>query len=96
MRERGGYEEVPRTGERDYSEFGRGLLRIDSIKFMDNVEQCQVELNDIRSKFKMYMQFLVDTLKKYTKKGVYSYLDEAFIRFNFNSYYMSREREGLE
>lgn len=42
------------------------------------------------------MRILVETLKKYRKKGVFSYLDEAFTRFNFNNYYLSRDREGLE
>lgn len=36
------------------------------------------------------------TMKKYTKKGVFSYLDEGFIRLNFNNYYISRDIEGLD
>ena len=42
------------------------------------------------------MKILIESLKRYTKKGVFSYLDEAFTRFNFNNFYMSRDREGLD
>ncbi|CDW85435.1 gamma-tubulin complex component 5 [Stylonychia lemnae] len=82
--------------ERDADKFGRGLLRIDNFKFIDRIEECTVELNELRSKFTQCMQILIDALKRYTKKGVFSYLDEAFTRFNFNNYYMSRDREGLD
>jgi hypothetical protein len=42
------------------------------------------------------MILIMDSLKRYTKKGVYSYLDEAFTRLNFNNFYISRDREGLD
>eukprot|EP00347_Sterkiella_histriomuscorum_P006822 403351300 len=90
------YSGSNRDKEAYYQQYGRGLLRVDSIKFMDRIEECQVELNELRSKFQTYMQILIENLKKYTKKGVFSYLDEAFIRFNFNNYYISRDREGLD
>ena len=34
--------------ERDADKFGRGLLRIDNFKFIDRIEECTVELNELR------------------------------------------------
>ena len=53
-------------------------------------------MDNMRYTFTNKMKILTLGLKKYTKKGVYSYLDEAFVRFNFNSFYLSRDEEGLE
>ena len=39
------------------------------------------------------MKLLTASLKKYTKKGIYNYLNEAYIRFNFNNFYIRREDE---
>lgn len=48
------------SGEPDKSNkeseiYGRGLLRIDSIKFIDRIEECTVELNEMKSRFRTYM-----------------------------------------
>jgi cobalamin biosynthesis Co2+ chelatase CbiK len=72
------------------------LLKVDSPHFLDNVDQCKEELDFLKDKFKNMMIILMGHLKKYTKKGVYSYLDEAFTRLNFNSYYIDRDSEGLD
>ena len=42
------------------------------------------------------MKLLTMTLKKYTKKGVFNYLNEAFVRLNFNNYYVSVEDEEID
>jgi hypothetical protein len=34
------------------------------------------------------MRLLISKLSEFTKKGVLNYLNEALIRFNFNSFYM--------
>ena len=33
---------------------------------------------------------------KYSKRGAYTYINEAFVRFNFNSFYVNRDIEGLD
>lgn len=75
---------------------GRGKLKINDAHFIDNVGNCYEEVEHLKEKFRNMMVVLMGSLKKYTKKGVYSYLDEAFTRLNFNSFYIDRDAEGLD
>lgn len=70
------------------------LLNYESVSFMDRYNECKTQLDMLKSKHRLRMQHLNQGLKKYTKKGIFNYLNEAFIRFNFNHYYISREEEG--
>ena len=75
--------------------FGMGLLKVNSPYFLDRLEECEAHFKRVKEYFKNIMAEIMANLAKYSKKGIYSYLGEAFIRFNFNSYYVSRDREGL-
>jgi hypothetical protein len=63
---------------------------------MQKVKECKDEIVILKEKYKGAMIMIMTYLRKYTKKGVYSYLDEAFTRINFNNFYVSRDREGLD
>ena len=95
-------EESDKQDEDDIIEgiekYGKGQLRIESAKFMEKVGQCKTELQVLIDKFNSRMRMLIVGLHKIKTKGpcVYSYFNEAFIRFNFNSFYFSRDEEGLD
>ena len=63
---------------------------------MDKIEECQSKFNSVKDKFKSCMNDIMQNLQKFSKKGVFSNLDEAFARLNFNNYYIDREKEGLQ
>ena len=69
------------------------LFNLESLKFMDNYNECQRELNILKEKHALRMKHLIQGLNKYTKKGIFNYLNEAFIRFNFNQYYLGKDHE---
>jgi hypothetical protein len=72
------------------------LLNLSSLQFSDRLKACRQELQTLVNSHRTRMQLLTALLKKYTKKGVFNYLNEAFIRFNYNSFYIKREDEDLE
>lgn len=78
---------------------GMGLLNINSSGFVQDVEECSEKLNQMRSQFEKHMLVLTTNLNKLTKtqsgKIILNYLSEILQRLNFNSYYVSRENEGL-
>lgn len=74
----------------------QSLLNIESLQFIDRFNRCKQEFEHLVSSHRTRMKVLTALLKKYTKKGVFNYLNEAFIRFNFNSFYISREDEELD
>jgi len=78
---------------------GMGLLNINSGNFVQNVEECSEKLNQMRTQFEKHMLVLTTNLNKLTKtqsgKIILNYLLEILQRLNFNSYYVSRENEGL-
>ena len=73
---------------------GDSLFNYDSLQFMDRYNECRQELDSLKEKHSLRMKHLNQGLKKYTKKGIFNYLNEAFIRFNFNHYYIGRDEEG--
>jgi len=42
------------------------------------------------------MKLLTRDLKKYSKKGIYSFLNEAYIRFNFNGFYVDASEDETD
>ena len=78
---------------------GMGLLSINSSNFVQNVDECSEKLNQMRTQYEKHMLVLTTNLNKLTKtqsgKIILSYLLEILQRLNFNSYYVSRENEGL-
>jgi hypothetical protein len=72
------------------------LLNLESLQFADRYNKCKKEFEQLVNSHRTRMKVLTALLKKHTKKGVYNYLNEAFIRFNFNNFYISREDEELE
>jgi hypothetical protein len=69
------------------------LFDLESLQFMDKYKECRRELDILKEKHTLRMKHLIQGLNKYTKKGIFNYLNEAFIRFNFNQYYIGREHE---
>jgi hypothetical protein len=69
------------------------LFNLDSVQFMDKYKECRRELDILKEKHTLRMKHLIQGLNKYTKKGIFNYLNEAFIRFNFNQYYIGKEHE---
>jgi len=71
------------------------LLNLDSVQFIDRYSLCRKELDNLMDRHRSKMKVLCTSLKKYTKKGVYNYLNEAYIRFNFNNYYIREDDDEL-
>jgi hypothetical protein len=69
------------------------LFNLESLQFMDKYKECRRELDILKEKHTLRMKHLIQGLNKYTKKGIFNYLNEAFIRFNFNQYYIGKEHE---
>lgn len=64
------------------------MFKIESVDFMDRFLRCRQEFEQMVAKHRNKMKMLSASLKKYTKKGIFNYLNEAFIRFNFNNFYV--------
>jgi hypothetical protein len=69
------------------------LFNLESLQFMDKYKECRRELDILKEKHTLRMKHLIQGLNKYTKKGIFNYLNEAFIRFNFNQYYIGKEHD---
>ncbi len=69
------------------------LFNIDSIDFVENYLKCRQEFQLIVNKHRNKMILLTAGLKKHTKTGVLNYLNEAYIRFNYNNYYVKEHEE---
>mmetsp|Transcript_32407 Transcript_32407/g.23940 ORF Transcript_32407/g.23940 Transcript_32407/m.23940 type:complete len:96 (+) Transcript_32407:755-1042(+) len=82
--------------DEDHARRPSSLLQMGSNKFLEHLEECREEVEILREKYKSMMTIIIANLKRYQKKGVYSYMDEAFTRLNFNNYYLSRDKEGLD
>ena len=65
-----------------------GLLKVANADFMATLKSCSKELQTVRHRFKHTMQILMKGLSiTENKAGDIKFLNEAFIRFNFNYYY---------
>ncbi|TNV71835.1 hypothetical protein FGO68_gene5096 [Halteria grandinella] len=83
-------------GKLGVSSTDQSLLNLESLQFVDRFNRCKQEFEQMVNSHRTRMKLLTAILKKYTKKGIFNYLNEAFIRFNFNSFYISREDEELD
>ena len=71
---------------------GMGLLKVHSPDFMGNLKLCSQELKTLRKRFNLTMEILMRALAlTENKAGEIKHLNEAFIRFNFNYFYMKRQ-----
>ena len=71
---------------------GMGLLKVQSPEFMANLKLCSQELKTLRQRFNLTMEILMRALAlTENKAGEIKHLNEAFIRFNFNYFYMKRQ-----
>ena len=67
---------------------GMGLLKVSSNQFGDNLKACLQELTTVRKRFKHTMAILMKGLSITERRaGDIKFLNEAFVRFNFNFYY---------
>ena len=65
-----------------------GLLKVNSPDFMANLQIFIQELTTVRKRFKQTMKILMKGLSiTENRAGDIKFLNEAFIRFNFNNYY---------
>ena len=69
------------------------LLNIESIQFKERFITCRQDFDLLVEKHRNKMRLLISKLSEFTKKGVLNYLNEALIRFNFNSFYLGGSDE---
>ena len=74
---------------RRYEKEGMGALKVANQDFIHNLKLCVQELATVRARFKHTMQILMKGLSiTENKAGDIKFLSEAFIRFNFNNFYL--------
>ena len=67
------------------------LLDLDSTQFMERYKSCRSEFEIISGRHKHMMIVLMKNLEKNSKQGVLNYLNEVYVRLNFNQYYIKEE-----
>lgn len=67
---------------------GGGLLEVESLQFVERYNKCRAELDRLVASHRQKMQVLTKQLEKHSKKGIFNYMNEALLRFNFNEYYV--------
>ena len=73
------------------------MFNIESLQFKDRYLQCRQEFDNLVDRHRNRMKHLTALLKQYTKTDASNFLNEAYIRFNFNNFYVKREDEyGLD
>lgn len=60
----------------------------ESLQFVERFNRCSGELTRLREGHRQRMKVLTVLLAKNAKKGVFSLMNEALLRFNFNGYYV--------
>ena len=70
------------------------LLNLESLQFVERYTKCSNDLQRLISNHRQRMTILNGYLYKHNKKGVFNNMNEAFIRFNFNEYYIKEEEMG--
>ena len=85
----GGRYGVP--NRRSVEKLGMGLLKVNSPQFMQNLTLCNQELATLKQRFDLTMNILMRALAlTENKAGEIKFLNEAFIRLNFNYFYIPR------
>ena len=62
--------------------------------FNENLRLCREEFMTLQKRFKLTMDILMRALSQTkNKRGEVKFLDEAYIRLNFNNFYMDARRQ---